>query len=105
MLCSPTSAAPRPRACSEVANDHAGRLINSSEPISRQASLLQAANDESVARTDLLLIRPLGRQQVLSRNSSMLIDVTGTREGQVNGLSILELGDHAFDRPVRITAQ
>ncbi len=34
----------------------------------------------------------------------MLIDVTGSRIGQVNGLSVMEMGGYAFGRPVRITA-
>ena len=36
---------------------------------------------------------------------TIFIDTTGTQEGQVNGLSILALGDYAFGQPVRITAQ
>jgi lon-related putative ATP-dependent protease len=34
----------------------------------------------------------------------LLIDVTGERVGQVNGLSVLEIGGYAFGKPVRITA-
>jgi len=34
----------------------------------------------------------------------LLIDTTGTRVGQVNGLSLLEIGGYAFGKPVRITA-
>jgi len=34
----------------------------------------------------------------------MLIDVAGSRVGQVNGLSVAEVGGYAFGRPVRITA-
>lgn len=33
----------------------------------------------------------------------ILIDVNGTREGQVNGLSVISLGDISFGRPTRIT--
>jgi predicted ATP-dependent protease len=36
---------------------------------------------------------------------TIFIDTTGAREGQVNGLSVLDIGDHSFGRPVRITAQ
>jgi len=35
---------------------------------------------------------------------TLLIDTTGLRAGQVNGLSILEIGGYAFGKPVRITA-
>lgn len=33
------------------------------------------------------------------------LDTTGTRVGQINGLSVLQLGDFAFGRPSRITAR
>ncbi len=35
---------------------------------------------------------------------TLLIDVSGTRVGQVNGLSVLEIGGYSFGKPVRITA-
>ncbi|HYA97865.1 MAG TPA: S16 family serine protease, partial [Methylomirabilota bacterium] len=35
---------------------------------------------------------------------TLLIDVTGGRTGQVNGLSVMEIGGYAFGKPVRITA-
>lgn len=35
---------------------------------------------------------------------TLLIDVAGERTGQVNGLSILEIGGYSFGKPVRITA-
>jgi len=35
---------------------------------------------------------------------TLLIDTTGSRIGQVNGLSVLEIGGYAFGKPVRITA-
>lgn len=34
-----------------------------------------------------------------------LIDTTGTRVGQINGLSVIGLGSHEFGRPTRITAR
>jgi ATP-dependent Lon protease len=34
----------------------------------------------------------------------LFIDTTGARIGQVNGLSVLEIGGYAFGKPVRITA-
>jgi ATP-dependent Lon protease len=34
----------------------------------------------------------------------LLIDTTGTRVGQVNGLSLMEIGGYLFGKPVRITA-
>jgi lon-related putative ATP-dependent protease len=35
---------------------------------------------------------------------TLLIDITGQKVGQVNGLSVVDLGDIAFGRPSRITA-
>src|SRR5258707_3702706 len=35
---------------------------------------------------------------------TLMIDTDGARVGQVNGLSVLELGGYAFGKPVRITA-
>src|SRR2546430_14634543 len=34
---------------------------------------------------------------------SLLVDVSGTRVGQVNGLSVLEIGGYSFGKPARIT--
>jgi lon-related putative ATP-dependent protease len=41
----------------------------------------------------------------LIEDGTLLIDVTGECVGQVNGLSVLDLGDYTFGRPMRITAQ
>ncbi len=35
---------------------------------------------------------------------TLMIDTDGARVGQVNGLSVLEIGGYAFGKPVRITA-
>src|SRR2546422_8167245 len=35
---------------------------------------------------------------------TLLIDTDGSRVGQVNGLSVLEIGGYSFGKPVRITA-
>ncbi|HEX8752844.1 MAG TPA: ATP-binding protein [Solirubrobacterales bacterium] len=42
--------------------------------------------------------------QQLIDEGTLMIDVTGERVGQVNGLSVALLGDYAFGRPSRITA-
>ncbi|MFZ0413565.1 MAG: S16 family serine protease, partial [Candidatus Acidiferrales bacterium] len=42
--------------------------------------------------------------QEMIEKGLLLIDVDGERVGQVNGLSVLELGGYAFGKPVRITA-
>ena len=35
---------------------------------------------------------------------TLLVDTTGTRVGQINGLTVLEIGGYSFGRPIRITA-
>src|SRR5439155_24420619 len=35
----------------------------------------------------------------------LLVDVDGVKPGQVNGLSVLQLGDYSFGHPSRITAR
>jgi predicted ATP-dependent protease len=40
----------------------------------------------------------------LIEDGTLLIDTDGARVGQVNGLSVLEIGGYAFGKPVRITA-
>jgi predicted ATP-dependent protease len=61
---------------------------------------VQQALDAKVDRHNLLetKIRELVEQNLV------FIDTTGGRVGQVNGLSVLEIGGYAFGKPVRITA-
>jgi len=40
----------------------------------------------------------------LIAQGTILIDIDGKKVGQVNGLSVLELGGYAFGRPARVTA-
>jgi predicted ATP-dependent protease len=40
----------------------------------------------------------------LITEGTVLIDTEGQRIGQINGLAVLSLGDHAFGRPSRVTA-
>jgi predicted ATP-dependent protease len=44
------------------------------------------------------------KTQRLIREGVILIDTEGTTIGQINGLAVLDLGDHQFGRPTRITA-
>ena len=45
------------------------------------------------------------RIQETVADGSVLLDVTGTEVGQVNGLAVYDLGDFSFGRPTRITAE
>ncbi|MHB8765832.1 MAG: Lon protease family protein, partial [Deferrisomatales bacterium] len=40
----------------------------------------------------------------LIREGTLLVDVEGSRVGQINGLAVLSLGEYAFGRPSRVTA-
>ena len=44
------------------------------------------------------------RIREMIEEGTLLVDVSGERIGQVNGLSVLEIGGYAFGKPVRITA-
>jgi lon-related putative ATP-dependent protease len=39
------------------------------------------------------------------RDGTIMVDVDGAVVGQVNGLAVYQIGDYAFGRPVRITAE
>jgi len=60
-----------------------------------------AARDAAIARQARL------RERLLEETTrgTILVDTAGERTGQVNGLSVLQLGDFAFGRPTRITAR
>ena len=45
------------------------------------------------------------RAQEAIREGMLLIDTDGTRVGQLNGLTVRDLGDHSFGMPVRISAR
>jgi lon-related putative ATP-dependent protease len=64
------------------------------------AAHVRGALDAKIERHNLLetKIREMVEQNLL------FIDTTGERVGQVNGLSVLEIGGYAFGKPVRITA-
>jgi predicted ATP-dependent protease len=40
----------------------------------------------------------------LIANGTILVDITGKKVGQVNGLSVMDIGGYAFGRPTRVTA-
>jgi lon-related putative ATP-dependent protease len=65
-----------------------------------EARDLDRAVDENVQRLDRVRTNIM---DAIQRNT-LLIDTTGSRTGQVNGLSMVELGEFRFGHPVRITA-
>ncbi len=64
------------------------------------AEHVREAHDAKIERHNLLetKIREMIEQKIV------FIDTEGERVGQVNGLSVLEIGGYAFGKPVRITA-
>ncbi len=58
------------------------------------------AIEEKVYRSDQ--IQKLIQEAIAQ--GSLLIDTAGATVGQINGLSVISLGDYAFGRPTRITA-
>jgi lon-related putative ATP-dependent protease len=58
------------------------------------------AIDEKVKRSNLIEERI---REMIERGT-LLVDATGERVGQVNGLSVIDLHDYLFGKPTRITA-
>ncbi|MCP4317707.1 MAG: AAA family ATPase [Hyphomicrobiales bacterium] len=62
---------------------------------------VQRAIDAKIRRSDRLR----ERSEELIERGVVLINTDGTAVGQVNGLSVIQLGGFAFGRPTRITAR
>jgi predicted ATP-dependent protease len=64
------------------------------------AEHVERAVEQKIQRSNLIEERLLD----MVAEGTLMLDFDGQRVGQVNGLSVLDLGDYAFGRPVRITA-
>jgi predicted ATP-dependent protease len=104
--------------------EHGGRLAGSREWLSTafaEISGLIAEASHWAANTGAELVgaehveralqRKIGRSNLIERHlldmvaeGTLLLDLDGARVGQVNGLSVLDVGDYTFGRPMRITA-
>jgi predicted ATP-dependent protease len=73
---------------------HAGHALVTGDDV-------QKAIDERRYRSSLVEERV--REAIVT--DVIMVDVTGARVGQVNGLAVLALGDYAFGKPSRITAK
>ena len=69
------------------------RIVNSAD--------VQQAIDAQIHRAD----RMRERVQEQIERGTVLLDTSGERVGQINGLSVISLGNFAFGRPSRITAR
>jgi lon-related putative ATP-dependent protease len=65
------------------------------------AAHVQKAIDERILRTN----RIEDRLREMIVEGTILVDTTGEKAGQVNGLAILDFGDYRFGKPSRITAR
>jgi predicted ATP-dependent protease len=65
-----------------------------------RAAHVRAALASKIERHNLIETRI--REMI--EEGTLLVDVSGKRVGQVNGLSVLEIGGYSFGKPVRITA-
>jgi lon-related putative ATP-dependent protease len=75
-------------------SDQAKRQVTTRADVAR-------AIDEQIQRADRLRDRA---QETIARGV-VLVDTEGAQVGQINGLSVLQLGSFAFARPSRITAR
>jgi ATP-dependent Lon protease len=82
--------------------------------LAREAHYAAAAAGESVVRAAHVrgaLASKMERHNLIEtrlremiEEGTLLVEVSGTCVGQVNGLSVLEIGGYSFGKPVRITA-
>ena len=77
--------------------DYWARQINA-ETVSRDD--VQKAIDEKIKRVSRM--RDHAQEEIL--RGTLMLDTEGARVGQVNGLTVIDLGDFTFGQPVRITA-
>jgi predicted ATP-dependent protease len=104
--------------------EHGARLAESSEWLSTafvEIAGLAAEANHWAARGQSELVRAehveqavqskIGRSNLIEQRlldmvaeGALLLDLEGRHVGQVNGLSVLDVGDYTFGRPMRITA-
>ena len=61
---------------------------------------MEEALDNRIFRSD----RIAEKIREMIEDGTLLVDVQGSRIGQINGLAVVDLGDYAFGRPTRVTA-
>jgi lon-related putative ATP-dependent protease len=105
--------------------DYSSRLAGHKDKLSAQLSvaidMLREANFRAVMKNgDMILPEDISEAfeqkcyrsntyekkiHELIQENTILIDTAGTQIGQVNGVSILDMGDYIFGKPIRITAK
>lgn len=66
-----------------------------------QAKHIKKALEEKIFRSNLIE----KRIEELIKEGTIMVDTEGEKIGQINGLSVLTLGDYSFGKPSRITAR
>ena len=66
-----------------------------------KAEHIERALNEKIYRNNRIEERLLE----LMADGTLIVDTSGARTGQVNGLAVLDLGDYSFGKPSRITAR
>jgi lon-related putative ATP-dependent protease len=69
------------------------------------AVVTRADIDQAIAQQIRRASRVRERGQEMILRDIALIETSGARVGQINGLSVLSLGDYSFGRPTRITSR
>lgn len=88
--------------------------FNQVADILREAHYL-ARKDQQVTITEIYIRKAIEdkldrlalaeeKMREMIRDGSVMIDVTGSATGQVNGLAVYDMGDYSFGKPSRITA-
>jgi len=105
--------------------DHSARMVEDSEKLSSRfgkiADYLREADywagqasreqitaedvDQAIDAHDKRLSRIRERLQEETQRGTLMISTEGEEVGQINGLSVMQLGDYAFGHPSRITAR
>jgi predicted ATP-dependent protease len=82
-------------------------VMESADLAFRRAAQTVQAQDVNAAREARIhrLSYPEQRLQETIADGERLLDVRGERVAQVNGLTVVDLGDHCFGFPVRVTAR
>jgi lon-related putative ATP-dependent protease len=90
------------------------RLLDISDVVSEASFWAEKAGREIVTREDVdcAIDKREYRSSLLEdrireliADGTIMIDTEGARVGQVNGLSLLDIGDYVFGRPSRVTAR
>ena len=84
-----------------------GRLVESAAICRQRSGMLVEVSDVEVALAARIRRHdyPARRMQESIRDGEVLISLEGEKTGQINGLTVVELGDYRFGYPMRVSAR